>query len=170
MLNFAYALTFNRNLENTGTSIITAFNNATTQEDKIKEVKIFTFNSSIIESNITCNSLSYNASSKVALFNYDYKKKTIIPRAEDGTLEYEETNFTNQTITRGLSQLLELFKWSNTLDIATWCAHGYSGTWQEFSDVFHQGNAIQIWRDTEYRKGTDDGNISNIFNQLRNWA
>lgn len=61
-----------------------------------------------------------------------------------------------------------MFKWSNTLDIATWCAQGYSGTWQEFSDVFHQGNAIQIWRDTKYRKGTGDGNINNILNQLRN--
>ena len=103
MPNFAYALTFNRNLENTGTSI-TAFNNATTQENKMKKVKkFFTFNSSIIESNITCNSLSYNASSKVALFNYAYKKKIIISRVEDGTLEYEETNFTNQTITHELS-------------------------------------------------------------------
>lgn len=63
-----------------------------------------------------------------------------------------------------------MFKWSNTLDIATWCAQGYSGTWQEFSDVFHQSNAIQIWRDTEYRKSTGDGNINNILNQLRNRA
>ena len=156
---FTYGISYDITyLESIMNQVLTNFANGN-QIQKLANMRLFfKYDSTVVDSNITSKTLSYDTTSKVATYVFDYKKKVVTSRAQNGTLGYEEITFQNQTMSRSFYNFFEIMRWQNTFTVCAYCLNSRGrGPLCEEADYY------RYWLYAQLNKGTSDTQLASIL-------
>lgn len=156
---FTYGISYDITyLESIMNQVLTNFANGN-QTQKLANMKLFfKYDSTVVDSNITSKTLSYDTTSKVATYVFDYKKKVVTSRAQNGTLGYEEITFQNQTMSRSFYNFFEIMRWQNTFTVCAYCLNSWGR-----GPLCEEADGYRHWLDAELNKGTSDTQLASIL-------
>lgn len=156
---FTYGISYDITyLESIMNQVLTNFANGN-QTQKLANMKLFfKYDSTVVDSNITSKTLSYDTTSKVATYVFDYKKKVVTSRAQNGTLGYEEITFQNQTMSRSFYNFFEIMRWQNTFTVCAYCLNSRGG-----GPLCEEADGYRRWLYAELNKGTSDTQLASIL-------
>ena len=138
--------------------VLTNFANGN-QTQKLANMRLFfKYDSTVVDSNITSKTLSYDTTSKVATYVFDYKKKVVISRAQNGTLGYEEITFQNQTMSRSFYNFFEIMRWQNTFTVCAYCLNSRGR-----GPLCEEADGYRHWLYAQLNKGTSDTQLASIL-------
>ena len=156
---FTYGISYDITyLESIMNQVLTNFANGN-QTQKLANMKLFfKYDSTVVDSNITSKTLSYDTTSKVATYVFDYKKKVVTSRAQNGTLSYEEITFQNQTMSRSFYNFFEIMRWQNTFTVCAYCLNSRGR-----GPLCEEADGYRHWLYAELNKGTSDTQLASIL-------
>lgn len=156
---FTYGISYDITyLESIMNQVLTNFANGN-QTQKLANMKLFfKYDSTVVDSNITSKTLSYDTTSKVATYVFDYKKKVVTSRAQNGTLGYEEITFQNQTMSRSFYNFFEIMRWQNTFTVCAYCLNSRGR-----GPLCEEADGYRHWLYVELNKGTSDTQLASIL-------
>lgn len=156
---FTYGISYDITyLESIMNQVLTNFANGN-QTQKLANMKLFfKYDSTVVDSNITSKTLSYDTTSKVATYVFDYKKKVVTSRAQNGTLGYEEITFQNQTMSRSFYNFFEIMRWQNTFTVCAYCLNSRGR-----GPLCEEADGYRHWLYAELNKGTSDTQLASIL-------
>ena len=156
---FTYGISYDITyLESIMNQVLTNFANGN-QTQKLANMKLFfKYDSTVVDSNITSKTLSYDTTSKVATYVFDYKKKVVTSRAQNGTLGYEEITFQNQTMSRSFYNFFEIMRWQNTFTVCAYCLNSRGR-----GPLCEEADGYRHWLYAQLNKGTSDTQLASIL-------
>lgn len=156
---FTYGISYDITyLESIMNQVLTNFANGN-QTQKLANMKLFfKYDSTVVDSNITSKTLSYDTTSKVATYVFDYKKKVVTSRAQNGTLGYEEITFQNQTMSRSFYNFFEIMRWQNTFTVCAYCLNSWGR-----GPLCEEADGYRYWLYAQLNKGTSDTQLASIL-------
>lgn len=156
---FTYGISYDITyLESIMNQVLTNFANGN-QTQKLANMKLFfKYDSTVVDSNITSKTLSYDTTSKVATYVFDYKKKVVTSRAQNGTLGYEEITFQNQTMSRSFYNFFEIMRWQNTFTVCAYCLNSWGR-----GPLCEEVDGYRHWLYAQLNKGTSDTQLASIL-------
>ena len=156
---FTYGISYDITyLESIMNQVLTNFANGN-QTQKLANMKLFfKYDSTVVDSNITSKTLSYDTTSKVATYVFDYKKKVVTSRAQNGTLGYEEITFQNQTMSRSFYNFFEIMRWQNTFTVCAYCLNSRGR-----GPLCEEADGYRYWLYAQLNKGTSDTQLASIL-------
>ena len=156
---FTYGISYDiTHLESIMNQVLTNFANGN-QTQKLANMKLFfKYDSTVVDSNITSKTLSYDTTSKVATYVFDYKKKVVTSRAQNGTLGYEEITFQNQTMSRSFYNFFEIMRWQNTFTVCAYCLNSWGR-----GPLCEEADGYRYWLYAQLNKGTSDTQLASIL-------
>ena len=156
---FTYGISYDITyLESIMNQVLTNFANGN-QTQKLANMKLFfKYDSTVVDSNITSKTLSYDTTSKVATYVFDYKKKVVTSRAQNGTLGYEEITFQNQTMSRSFYNFFEIMRWQNTFTVCAYCLNSWGR-----GPLCEEADGYRYWLYVQLNKGTSDTQLASIL-------
>ena len=156
---FTYGISYDITyLESIMNQVLTNFANGD-QTQKLANMKLFfKYDSTVVDSNITSKTLSYDTTSKVATYVFDYKKKVVTSRAQNGTLGYEEITFQNQTMSRSFYNFFEIMRWQNTFTVCAYCLNSWGR-----GPLCEEADGYRNWLYAQLNKGTSDTQLASIL-------
>ena len=156
---FTYGISYDITyLESIMNQVLTNFANGN-QTQKLANMRLFfKYDSTVVDSNITSKTLSYDTTSKVATYVFDYKKKVVTSRAQNGTLGYEEITFQNQTMSRSFYNFFEIMRWQNTFTVCAYCLNSRGR-----GPLCEEADGYRYWLYAQLNKGTSDTQLASIL-------